>query len=66
MKANLSARLLSIALIGAGAAALGILVTFAEPMFDGLKAQATPAIAKGKPCGNCHKGSPPSKENVRR
>ena len=27
-------------------------------------AQATPAIAKGKPCGTCHAGSPPSKSNL--
>lgn len=28
--------------------------------------QATPALAKGKPCGTCHSGSPPSKSNVKR
>jgi hypothetical protein len=28
--------------------------------------QATPAIAKGKPCGTCHKGSPPSKSNLKK
>jgi cytochrome c551/c552 len=29
-------------------------------------AQATPAIAKGQPCGTCHTGSPPSKANVKK
>jgi len=29
-------------------------------------AQATPAIAKGKPCGTCHSGSPPSKSNLKK
>jgi hypothetical protein len=29
-------------------------------------AQATPAIAKGKPCGTCHEGSPPSKSNLKK
>ncbi|HML08621.1 MAG TPA: hypothetical protein VK430_10905 [Xanthobacteraceae bacterium] len=29
-------------------------------------AQATPAIAKGQPCGNCHAGSPPSKSNLKK
>ena len=29
-------------------------------------AQATPKLAKGKPCGTCHTGSPPSKSNVKK
>ena len=29
-------------------------------------AQATPQIAKGKPCKTCHTGSPPSKSNVKK
>jgi len=29
-------------------------------------AQATPAIAKGKPCTTCHAGSPPSKSNLKK
>jgi Mn2+/Fe2+ NRAMP family transporter len=28
--------------------------------------QATPQIAKGKPCNTCHEGSPPSKSNVKK
>jgi len=29
-------------------------------------AHATPDIGKGKPCQTCHKGSPPTKSNVKR
>jgi hypothetical protein len=29
-------------------------------------AQATPQLAKGKPCGTCHQGNPPSKSNVKK
>jgi len=29
-------------------------------------AQATPQLAKGKPCNTCHEGSPPSKSNVKK
>jgi len=46
--------------------AVGMLLTFTIPMFEVQKAQATPAIAKGQPCGNCHSGSPPSKKNLKR
>ena len=47
-------------------AAVGLVLTFALPMFETQQAQATPAIAKGQPCGNCHSGSPPSKKNLKR
>ena len=40
-------------------------VTFAMLTFATPNAQATPALAKGKPCGSCHRGSPPSKSNVK-
>src|SRR3974377_1511869 len=36
-------------------------LTFAIP-----SAQATPAIAKGKPCSTCHAGSPPGKANLKK
>jgi hypothetical protein len=48
-----------------GAAAL-VLLTFAMLTFATPNAQATPAIAKGKPCTNCHAGSPPSKSNLKK
>jgi hypothetical protein len=48
-----------------GAAAL-VLLTFAILAFATPNAQATPAIAKGQPCTNCHSGSPPSKSNLKK
>ena len=47
--------------VGAVALVLFAVLTFAVP-----NAQATPAIAKGKPCGTCHAGSPPSKANLKK
>lgn len=46
--------------------AIGLVLTLAMPMFEVQKAQATPAIAQGKPCSNCHSGSPPSKKNLKK
>ena len=40
--------------------------TFAALTFAIPNAQATPAIAKGKPFGTCHAGSPPSKSNLKK
>jgi len=48
-----------------GTAALALL-TFTMLTFATSNAQATPAIAKGKPCSNCHTGSPPSKSNLKK
>jgi hypothetical protein len=45
--------------------AVGLLLTFTLPMLKIQKAQATPWIANGQPCGNCHTGSPPDKSNVK-
>jgi len=47
-----------------GMAALAVL-TFAILLLPMPKADATPALAKGKPCSTCHTGSPPSKSNVK-
>jgi len=46
--------------------AVGLALTVTMSMFEIQKAQATPALAKGQPCGNCHSGSPPSKANVKK
>jgi hypothetical protein len=46
--------------------AVGVLLSFTMPLFETQQAQATPAIAKGQPCGNCHAGSPPSKKNLKK
>ncbi len=48
------------------AAAALVLLTFAMLTFATPNAQATPAIAKGKPCTTCHTGSPPSKSNLKK
>jgi cytochrome c551/c552 len=48
-----------------GAVALFFL-TVAMSSLTVSSAQATPAIAKGKPCGTCHAGSPPSKSNLKK
>jgi hypothetical protein len=44
----------------------GICLMFAMFMFAIQNAQATPKIAKGRPCSACHAGSPPSKGNLKR
>ena len=46
--------------------ALGVFLSFTMSVFETQQAQATPAIAKGQPCGNCHSGSPPSKQNLKK
>jgi len=46
--------------------AVAVLLSFTMPLFETQQAQATPAIAKGQPCGNCHSGSPPSKKNLKK
>jgi hypothetical protein len=46
--------------------AVGLFLAFSMSVFEIQKAQATPAIAKGQPCGNCHSGSPPSKQNLKK
>ena len=43
-----------------------LLLTFAMLTLVTANAQATPAIAKGQPCTNCHAGSPPSKSNLKK
>ena len=43
-----------------------VLLIFAMFLLATPNAQATPTIAKGKPCGTCHSGSPPSKANVKK
>jgi hypothetical protein len=48
-----------------GVAAL-VFVICAMLTFAATKGQATPTLAKGKPCTTCHAGSPPSKSNLKR
>ena len=55
---------------GLVSAAIGVMalsfLTVAVSSLTMSSAQATPAIAKGKPCGTCHSGSPPSKSNLKK
>jgi hypothetical protein len=51
---------------GLGGTAALVFLTFAMLTLATSDAQATPAIAKGKPCTNCHAGSPPSKSNLKK
>ena len=44
----------------------GVLLAFIMIALTTPNVQATPAIAKGKPCKTCHAGSPPSKSNVKK
>ena len=46
--------------------AVALFFTFILSVFETQTAQATPAIAKGRPCSTCHAGSPPSKKNLKR
>jgi hypothetical protein len=46
--------------------AVGVFFTFTLPLFETQQALATPTIAKGRPCGTCHSGSPPSKQNLKK
>lgn len=49
---------------GSVAVATLALLTATMLTFETPSANATPAIAKGKPCTTCHAGSPPSKSNL--
>jgi hypothetical protein len=43
-----------------------VLLTFATVPFATPTADATPALAKGKPCTTCHGKGTPSKANVKK
>jgi len=51
---------------GLMAALTPLLLTFTMLMVATPNAQATPTIAKGKPCANCHSSSRPSKSDVKK
>jgi hypothetical protein len=61
------ARIIKSGLLSVAIAALALFfLTVATSSLTMSGAQATPAIAKGKPCGTCHTGSPPSKANLKK
>jgi hypothetical protein len=41
-------------------------LTFSMVQFVASKAEATPAIAQGKPCSDCHTSSSPSKNDLKK
>lgn len=43
-----------------------VLLTFVTVPFASSTAEATPALAKGKPCGSCHSSSKPSKSDLKK
>ncbi len=61
-----STKIIKPALISSAIGAMALILTVAMSPLTVSSAQATPAIAKGKPCGTCHTGSPPSKSNLKK
>ena len=51
---------------GLVSAAALILLIYAMLAFTMPIAHATPEMAKGQPCSNCHTGSPPTKSNAKK
>jgi hypothetical protein len=43
-----------------------VLLTFVTVPFASSTAEATAALAKGKPCGSCHSSSKPSKTDLKK
>jgi len=52
-------------MIVSAAAGSALVLTAAILLAASSRANATPALANGKPCSTCHAGSPPSKSNVK-
>ena len=62
-----SAKIIKSGIVSAVIAAVALFfLTVAMSSLTVSGAQATPAIAKGKPCTTCHAGSPPSKSNLKK
>jgi hypothetical protein len=57
---------LKFAAVGVVGTAGAILLTLSMIDFAVPRAEATPAMAKGKPCGACHASSKPSKSDVKK
>jgi hypothetical protein len=46
--------------------ATSVFLTVAIVQFAAPEAEATPAMAKGKPCSTCHSSASPSKSDIKR
>jgi cytochrome c551/c552 len=60
------AKALTFALVGIVGTAGAVLLTLSMVQFVAPRAEATPALAQGKPCNSCHTSSSPSKEDVKK
>ena len=62
-----SAKMIKSGIVSAVIAAVALFfLTVAMSSLTVSSAEATPAIAKGKPCTTCHAGSPPSKSYLKK
>lgn len=57
---------ITFAIVGAVGVVSAILLTLLMVEFVSPKAEATPAIAQGKPCNACHTSGSPSKSDVKK
>jgi cytochrome c551/c552 len=60
------AKAFTFAVVGTVGTAVAALLTLSMIQFAAPKAEATPAIAQGKPCNSCHTSSSPSKGDVKK
>ena len=60
------AKALTVAIVGTAGAVAAVLLTLAMIQFVAPSAEATPAIAQGKPCNACHTSASPSKNDVKK
>ena len=60
------AKALTVAIAGTVCAVAAALLTLAMVQFVAPRAEATPAIAQGKPCTACHTSPSPSKADVKK
>jgi hypothetical protein len=60
------AKMLDYAIMGAVGVVAGGLLTFAIVQFAVPRAEATPALAGGKPCNTCHTSASPNKGDVKK
>lgn len=60
------AKVTSFIFVGAVGTAAATVLAFSAVQFSAQRAEATPAIAQGKPCNACHTSPTPSKGDVKR
>ena len=60
------AKTLKFAIVAAVGTLGAVLLTFSMIQFVAPRAEATPALAQGKPCTACHTSGSPSKTDVKK